>query len=294
MGRAGVIPEAVLTDKEHQVEAPPSLSTWRATMLSGAAREVREAVGGIVLALPLPISLASNVSASTSTQGHYLELIEAVDEVRQMIEDENSGREVPAVVLVSAIGKGVGEADLDATTEKLEAVVMEERGVLGWEFVGWDGKVADEDGAPDRPGGLRNAFGERMGMERVKELLEAGGWSAPGGGLDGKDVDAGFLSSDDEGGPFVVDGIKLQGQELEREMMGLKLAMRDQDQGEEDAEEHNATSQDMEEDEDLKIEQLPGLLERVVAIREAGADMNKAEREKFAKREVKRIMRDLT
>lgn len=295
--RAGVTPEAPLTDKEPQVEAPPSLSTWRATMLSEPAREVREAVGGIVLALPLPISLAPIDSTSSSKQGHaahYLELIEAVDEIRQMIEDENSGRDVPAVVLVSVTGKGVGEGDLDATTEKLEAVMREERGVLGWEFVGWDGKVAGKDGVTGRSDAQRNAFGERMGMERVKELLEAMDWSAPGGGLDGQDIDAGFLSSDGEGGPFGVDGIKLQGQELEREMMGLKLAMRDQGLGEEDAKEHDASSQDMEEDEDLKIEQLPGLLERVVAIREAGADMNKADREKFAKREVERIMKDLT
>jgi hypothetical protein len=172
--------------------------------------------------------------------------------------------------------------------------MQEERGVLGWEFVGWDGKVPEEDGDAHRPGELRNAFGERMGMERVKELLEAVDWSARGGGPDEQDIDAGFLSSDDEGGPFGVDGIKRQGQELEREMMGLKLAMRGQDPDEEDAKRHGAPAHDMEEYEALKVEQLPRLLERVVAIRDAGADMNKADREKFAKREVERIMRDLT
>jgi hypothetical protein len=290
------ISQAAQANNDPEAEPPPSLSAWRATMLSEPAREVREALGGILLALPLPIAAALNASASPSKQGgseNYLEIIEAVDEVRQMIEEENYGREVAAVVLVTATGKGVGEGDLDATTEKLEAVMLEERGVLGWEFVGWDGENVQDDVAAGRPGLLRNAFGERMGMERVKELLEAVDWSAHADGPDDKDLDVGFLSSDDEGGALGLDGIKLHGQELEREMMGLKLAMRDQDPGEEDAE-HHATSQDTGEDEDLKIEQLPGLLERMVAIREAGADMSKTDREKFAKREVERIMKDLT
>ena len=34
------------------------------------------------------------------------------------------------MVLVMATEKGVGEGDLDATTEKLEAAMQEERGVL--------------------------------------------------------------------------------------------------------------------------------------------------------------------
>jgi hypothetical protein len=295
--RAGDIPQAALANVDPEAEAPPSLSTWRSTMLSEPAREVREAVGGIVLALSLPISLGSNVSASLSQQAHsqdYLEIIETVDEVRQLIEEENYGREVAAVVLVTATGKGVGEGDLDVTTEKLDAVMLEERGVLGWEFVGWDEELVEDSVAAGRSGGLRNAFGELMGMERVKELLEAVDWSAPGDGLDGKDLDMGFLSSDEEGEALGIDGIKLQGQELEREMMGLKFAMRDQGSDEEDAAEHRAPSQDVEEDEDLKIERLPGLLERVVAIREAGADMSKTDRERFAKREVERIMKDLT
>jgi hypothetical protein len=181
--RSDDIAQATLTDSDPGDEAPPSLSIWRSTMLSEPAREVREAVGGIVLALPLPISLASNASASLSKQGlaeDYLEIIEAVDEVRQMIEEENYGREVAAVVLVMATGKGVGDGDLDNTTEKLEAVMREEKGALGWEFVGWDGEVGEDDVAMGRPGGLKNAFGERMGIERVKELLEAVDWSTPG------------------------------------------------------------------------------------------------------------------
>jgi hypothetical protein len=69
--------------------------------------------------------------------------------------------------------------------------------------------------------------------------------------------------------------------------------MMNQESGEE-GEEHYVPSQDREGDEDVKIYQLPGLLERVVAIREAGAEMSKADRERFAKREVERIMKDLT
>ena len=294
---AAVSAARVDTDTDADVEVPHSLSTWRTTMLSEPAREVREAIGGIVLVLTLPLSLQSEISAWPSKHRHaddYLDVVEAVDAVKDLIEEENYGREVPAVVLVMATGKGVGEGDLGPTTNKLEQTIREERGVLSWELVGWDGEVGEDGITTDRPAALRNDFGELMGMERVKELLEAVDWSAHGVDPDEKDPDFGFLSGDEEDGARRVDGIKLQGQELEREMMGLKLAMRDQDLGEGDAEEHRALSTGAEEDEDLKIDQLPGLLERVVAIREAGAEMNKADREKFAKREVERIMKDLT
>jgi hypothetical protein len=284
-------------DADIDADTPLSLSTWRTTMLSEPAREVREAIGGILLALPLPLTFPSHASASPLKPGpsqDYLEIVEAVNELRELIEEENYGREVPAMVLVMATGKGVGEGDLDATTEKLEAVMLEERGLLGWDFVGWDGEVGEGGVTAGGPEGLRNAYGERIGIDRVKELLEAVDWSAPGGGVKKDDLDLGFLSSDEEGGAPGVDGIKRQGQELEREMMGLKLAMVNQESGEEeDEEERYVPSQDTE-GEDVKIDQLPGLLERVVAIREAGAEMSKADRERFAKREVERIMKDLT
>jgi hypothetical protein len=283
-------------DADIDANAPPSLSVWRTTMLSEPAREVREAIGGILLALPLPLTFPVHTSASPSKRGpsqDYLEIIEAVNELRELIEEENYGREVPAMVLVMATGKGVGEDDLDTTIEKLETVMLEERGVIGWDFVGWDGEVGEGGVAAGRLDGERNAYGERIGIDRVKALLEAVDWSAPGGSLKGDDFDLGFLSSDEEGGTSGVDGIKRQGQELEREMMGLKLAMMNQESGEE-GEAHYVPSQDTEGDEDVKIDQLPGLLERVVAIREAGTEMSKADRERFAKREVERIMKDLT
>jgi hypothetical protein len=278
-------------DADTDANVPPSLLVWRTTMLSEPAREVREAIGGIVLALPLPLTFPAHTSASPLKQSpsqDYLEIIEAVNDLRELIEEENYGREVPAMILVMATGKGVGEGDLDATTEKLEAVMLEERGLIGWDFVGWDGEVGEGGVAVGTLDGQRDAYGERIGIGRVKELLEAMDWSAPGG-----DFDLGFLSSDEEGGASGVDGIKRQGQELEREMMGLKLAMMNQGSGEEDEERH-VLPQDTEGDEDVKIDQLPGLLERVVAIREAGAEMSKADRERFAKREVERIMKDLT
>ena len=296
--RADDTPSTAVADNDAltDTEAPPSLSTWRSTMLSDAAREVREAIGGIVLLLPLPLSLpsASELSAFPSQQRHsddYLDVIEVVAEVKDLIEDDHYGRDVPAVVVVTATGKGAGQGDLDPTTNRLEEFAREERGVLGWEFVGWDGQVGEDHFVAGRPTGPRNEFGELMGVERVKQLLEAVDWSGPGAGIEAKDFDLNFLSYDEKDGAPGVDGIKLQGQELEREMMGLKLAMRDQDPGEDD--EHDP-SMGVEEDEDLKIDQLPRLLERVVAIREAGAEMNKVDREKFAKTEVERIMKELT
>lgn len=262
------------SDAAADVDGPPSLDAWRVQMLSEPAGEVRRAIGGIILALPLERTSMLSTSKHDVVAG-FLDIVEVVNELRDLIEEEGYGREVAAVILLIGSSKTGGATELNAAVEKLEEVLLEGRGILGWDIIGWDGLVAEAE-----PAVGRNMYGEKVGVERVKELLETVDWSAPGPAADG-DADLGFLSSDEEDGTKGPDGIKLQGQELEREMMGLKLAMRDHgldDDGEED---------------DLKIDQLPRLLERVVAIKEAGAEMSKSDREKFAQREMKRIMEEM-
>ncbi len=274
---------AGITTDEHEIPADvdtdelPTLSAWRSQMLSNAAAEVRGVIGGIVLALPISFNIATSASKQVLPNS-YLDVVDAVNELRDLIEEEGYGRDLASVILLMGTGKGDVNGGLSAATEKMEEVLVEERGILGWDVVGWEGTAEEESG----PLGARNAYGEKVGIERVKELLENIDWSAPGPSFGGEDADLGFLSSDDEEGKLGVDGIKLQGQELEREMTGVKLAMRDNDFGSDG------------EDEDIKVDQLPRLLDRVVAIKEAGAEMSKNDREKFAKREVDRIMKEMT
>ena len=264
-------------DGDAQSEEVPTLPAWRIQMLSDAALEVRGVIGGIVLALPMSFSPTTSVSKQVLPDG-YLDVVEAVNELRDVIEEEGHGRDVASVILLMGTGKEGESGGLGVATEKMEEVLLEERGILGWDIVRWEGAATEKA----EVNGARNAYGEKIGIERVKELLESIDWSAPLPSIGKEDNDLGFLSSEYEDAKLGVDGLKLQGQELEQEMMGLKLAMRDHD-----------FDGDIEE-EDLQVDQLPRLLDRVVAIKEAGLEMSKSDREKFAKREVDRIMKEIT
>jgi hypothetical protein len=118
-------------------------------------------------------------------------------------------------------------------------------------------------------------------------VLEGVDWSiSPSlmGNLGGEDAEG--AEGDDKFDVF--GGEKYQGldAELQQEMMGLKLSMMDP-QG------SKAETSGEKDGEDISIDQMSALMERVVAIREAGADMERDERQKFAKREVEKIMQEI-
>jgi hypothetical protein len=75
-------------------------------------------------------------------------------------------------------------------------------------------------------------------------------------------------------------------------MMELKISLDDEGESEEEAD-NASEDRNPPHDENVQVEQLQGLMERVVAIREAGSEMPRDERERFAKREIERIMREM-
>lgn len=283
------VDDDIVSDEDIEIDdGPPTLWTWRKQMLSEPAAEVRAVVGGIVLVFPMT-SYVSTPGSPNGVPGVYLEMVKAVNDLREKIEEEGYARdagETAAVVLLVKAGKDIASRELAAATEKMEEMIMEGGDILGWDVVGWDGTSGSGDPGEGATS-VRNAYGEKVGIERVKEILENIDWSVSVP-LSRRKYEYGdelhLQPSDDEEGifeDFGTDGIKLQGQELEREMMGLKLAMKD-----------HGLSDDAGE-EDLKIDQLPQLLDRVVAIKEAGLEMSKSDREKYAKREVERMMREM-
>jgi hypothetical protein len=121
----------------------------------------------------------------------------------------------------------------------------------------------------------------------------------------------GFLGGDDD--DLSNPGFDMAYQ-LQREMMELKMSMldpeSDDEAAQEGADEQTPEKDNQEQDHQDKVKpgptekrekadresqivEFPALVERVVAIREAGAEMSKAERERFARREVARIMREM-
>ena len=167
----------------------------------------------------------------------------------------------------------------------------------------------------------RNEFGEKTGLKRALEVLEGVDWSATPN-LDDEDeidldvdLDIDFQATDNDHSILPPSSPSLKARDatfsdppshqfnidhdLQREMMELKMSMLD-DHGD-DAQspplhtQRNPTRDRAEgdEDQDSQISNLPALLERVVAIRDAGAEMSRTERERLARREVGRIMREM-
>lgn len=343
---------------------PPTLSEWKTQILSSEAAEVRAVIGGIVLLLP--VSSSSSPSSSTTTpQESHLSLISTIHALRETIEDESYGRDIASLVVLQSTtgGSTVTKAKLNELREKLEDACLSDHGILGWDFVVWDGDVPesepthegqnpertehtttmnttihdDDDDDDDNHNDLnlneRNQFGEKTGLGRIIEVLEAIDWSASPDFNDGDDDDAGDsnldLDFDDFDTGALDDGTSSSRHlnfgarprggldfELQREMMELKLSMLDGDEEDPDPDQHpdqdredeadlaHATSSSSTHDgaaaestkqssEEAQIAQFPALFERVVAIREAGADMSTAERERFARREVARILREM-
>ena len=287
------------TDIEAEIA---TLEEWKQQMLSSAAAEVRRVIGGLVMVLPV-----STVS-SPDIPAHFIAMIEAVHALREAIEDDSYGRDIASVLVLQGNSPTVKQDKLDVLMEKLEEVCLSDKGILGWDFVAWDGQVVD----PVEVNGEveRNEYGEQTGVKRVLEVIKGIDWSASpdidgddgdddddngevGFGLDGDDDDATLMGSRSTN---ILGSGRFSGldHELQREMMELKFSMLSNEDNDDDNDDTRPSPGKKEpEDEDFQVNQLPALVEQVVAIREAGSEMSPAERERFAKREIQRIMREM-
>ncbi|KAF4151287.1 hypothetical protein CNMCM6069_004181 [Aspergillus lentulus] len=132
-------------------------------------------------------------------------------------------------------------------------------------------------------------YGEYQGMRRIREILETHDWAAPS-----EDADPGGFSDDgleehllglDPG----ENGFDLEVNELEREMLGLRMAI---EHGGDDGDDHDE-DEDEEDDEGLKVESLEALMMRMQAIRDMSSELPESERKKFAAKAVRDIMKEV-
>ena len=298
--------ERAKTGKDAGAESQtPTLEEWKDQMLSLEASEVRAVIGGIILLLP---TSSTQVSPISPLPEPHLTLIETAHLLREAIENDSYGRDIASVVVLQATSQVVGkdEAKLKAMMERLEEECLGEKGILGWDYVAWDGRCSDQEmvvatSSEDvlgKDSDARNEYGEKTGFNRLVEVLEGVDWSASpvtgndedgDGDVDREDVDLGNadgMSNSLGNGRF--SGLDF---ELQREMMELKISMLEDDR--DVGEKIPGEPKNMDENVDLQIEQLPGLIERVVAIREAGLELPNAERKEFARREIRRIMKEM-
>ena len=105
---------------------------------------------------------------------------------------------------------------------------------------------------------------EKIGIERLKEALEACEW-------EGADIDT---VSEDLG---LDDGFGAEAAEVERELMGLKRTVNG--------------GEGFDEGEDEGVEELESMMLKMQTIKDMGADMPEAERRKFAAKAVRDVMK---
>lgn len=157
---------------------------------------------------------------------------------------------------------------LDLPTEEWEDLC---RDCGGWEWV--DGAVGEEPA--EKIAETRNEFGERVGVARLREALEANEWEGEGG----KEEVA------EEARLRDVDGFGEEVGEMEREMGGLSRAMRGQEDGGGEGEEMEGG--------DEEVLGLEAMMLKMQAVRDLGGDMPEAERRKFAAKAVRDVMKNM-
>ena len=172
----------------------------------------------------------------------------------------------------------------------------------GWEWV--DGEVGEEEGGLRKEGkrmmgggddgeggyvsggvGDGNEFGEKVGMARLREALEANEWEAGDGdefeGLD----DLGFGDDDD-----ATLGFGQEAEEAQMEMWGLRGALREGEQeGGEGMDEEGEAGE--KEGDDQAVQELEAMMMKMQAVKEMGTDMPEGERRKFAAKAVRDVMK---
>ncbi|KAK5092856.1 hypothetical protein LTR70_006038 [Exophiala xenobiotica] len=305
-----------------QKQGSADLSQWTQQMLSAEAKEAREVIGGIVVILPYVHAAETTHPMQKLEVETLIQYIRAVNELRDLIEDE-SGRDVATLVAVQDMtpraavmrrAEREGASGITAFTETFEETCVSDHGIFGWDIVAWQPETelspkrhAEAEHTPGAPqhelvDRSRNEYGEQTGMARILEILEQTNWSAPPADAE-TDEGYGLLSTDDifeSDDEFSApdlrprfslqsrghrDVVGQQSDDFQREIMGLHFALEEQSQQHTDVPLDRGDSQ--------QVEQLTGLMDRVMATREAAAELSKEDREKFARREVSRIMREM-
>ncbi|KAI1954056.1 hypothetical protein LOZ57_000401 [Ophidiomyces ophidiicola] len=279
-------------------------STWSLTFLAPAAAEVRSAIGAVIILLQKPATVSPAIPSSEASEERdrvrgevaaLKDIVKAVADVRRKIGEERgegSFGEVPGMVVLVGSDEEKLSKKSSETIENDEIIgpEMVEYGVRWWdeeladmgiyefEVLNWDPAIASSRKEDEEEVKKRNEFGELEGMPRIREVLEANEWAMASSHEDATDLSSSMLEDIEEG------GLGFEVGELEREMLGLRMAIeRGGDDGAED---------DFEED-DLQVEQLEALMQRVQAIRDMGAELPESERKKFAAKAIRDIMEDL-
>ncbi|KAL2870846.1 adaptin-binding domain-containing protein [Aspergillus lucknowensis] len=296
---------------EGQGEGQPS-SQWAKEFSSEEAQVVRDAIGAVMICFRNPspppklnIDGQENVSPdNTDDHDDVRELksfVRAIGTVRALIEEERG--EIGAVPGLLVLGvkrdqqKKSKKADVQEEQDSDPGLIADlelgeglddpfsvawwedqlvEMGLMGFEVIEWD--LSRPEAAEEK----RNLYGELQGMRRVKEVLETHEWAGDDGediGLldDDDDLERELLGSNEGGG-----GLDTEVNELEREMVGLKLAIG-----------RPGDDDDDEGDEEIRVDAVEALLLRMRAIKDMSDELPEQDRKRFAAKAIRDIMKEL-
>ncbi|KAI4118820.1 MAG: hypothetical protein LQ345_001213 [Seirophora villosa] len=243
-------------------DAITSPQEWEREWLSPSASEVIQSIGAWVLTFPKPSSAQSEAALET-IRSTLLTIHRVLSHHHHHDNNNNTLSSYNEPPLLLALGMPQPQRPVLAMTDESWEDLC--RACGGWEWI--DVEARGE-----------NAFGEKVGGERLREALEANVWDgiAGGEGDEEEDIDA-FeaelrLRGDDDG------GLELGMREaiLKRQSTGDKDADTPaEDEGEED---------DETTDKDIQVEELESMMLKMQAIK---AD----ERRRFAAKAVTEVMK---
>lgn len=204
--------------------------TWKEDFLRSEAKEVVDAVGAWVYCF------------RTDADGKITEIVEETMKAIQEITEKHNVYGNDAAMLAVAMLPAGGRMSQDAnSSEAQEDTCMQ----YGFEYI-----LASAQG--------KNEFGEKVGVERLKEALEANEWSARDDEDDALGLEELDLEGDDDdtfGGFSTVEA------EMTSELFGMKAALVGDDF---ESEPFAASPED---DESAQVEDLDRIMGRILAIK---------------------------
>ncbi|PZC91808.1 Adaptin-binding domain containing protein [Pyrenophora tritici-repentis] len=209
---------------------------WRTEFTKPEAREVVTALGAWIYCFKRPVE-AGDLETIKQTMQAVSDVIERA-----------CGYDGDVVCLAIAMPQSTTPY-LEKSSEEWEELAMD----YGFEYIDSEKKG-------------KNDFGEAMGVQRVREALEAAEWES----LDFPEDEEGFDAS-----------FEAEEAEMNMELFDMKGALGGYD-GDESTEPGNK-----------EVEDLEVMMRKMVAIKEMGEGMSEAERKRFAAKAVNDLLKDL-
>ncbi|KAK0619752.1 hypothetical protein B0T14DRAFT_537419 [Immersiella caudata] len=291
---AGITHQLPLSTQYYTASVPiwldvvSSPSEWASSFLAPEAKEVLDVLGGVLVVFN--VGVPPSPSSGGAPEGKT-ETKEFISHVGRVVREGLGGWEWDGVLLAVGVGdlsKGEeGEEEID----EWEDVCTE----WGLEFV----HVPHTQGSAGEGEG-RNEFGERMGVARALEALQANDWGGGGGGDDevGEEF-GGFVpgeGGDENLGEFDAESMDFG---FDREdFVGLKKAIwsAGREDGMEVDGEGSEAKKGGDEDEEMDdgdVQKLERMMLKLQAVRDRTAGMSEEQRKRIAKQAVGEVMKEL-